>query len=253
MNVTEELKSVTRTRKVVNSMLWVIVTGAVFYSLMTSTPLVSAHSQWQWSGWALGVLTDAAFILSISADAVLSRHGLIGGKWPAVFRWVTGLASLFLNTWSSVADEDWVGVAIHAISPAILICASEVAPIYRRRFRDLETSLQALVTEEVVTRVVTKKKVTGKVTDSVVTDVVAKASKLAEATTPLVTEERVTAEKGGVTESAAIAKLSPTKKGIGDAFLQGLSVTEAAKKVGKSHPYVSKVYKEIREALELTA
>ncbi|WP_330239403.1 hypothetical protein [Streptomyces sp. NBC_00525] len=242
MNVTEELKSVTRTRKLVNSMLWVIVTGAVFYSLMTSTPLVSAHSQWHWSGWALGVLTDAAFILSISADAVLSRHGLSGGKWPAVFRWVTGLASLFLNTWSSVAERDGVGVAIHAISPAILICAAEVAPIYRRRFRDLETTLLALVTEEKVTRAVTPKKVT--------------RNKEKEVTvTPLVTEKGVTAEEGSVTpESGALkAELSSTKKGIKDAFLQGLSATEAAKKVGKSRPYVSRIYKEIKEELELTA
>ncbi|MFG2570616.1 hypothetical protein ACGFR6_34990 [Streptomyces sp. NPDC048567] len=244
MNVTEELKSVTRTRKLVNSMLWVIVTGAVFYSLMTSTPLVSAHSQWHWSGWALGVLTDAAFILSISADAVLSRHGLSGGKWPAVFRWVTGLASLFLNTWSSVAERDGVGVAIHAISPAILICAAEVAPIYRRRFRDLETHLLALVTEEKVTRAVTPKKVTRAVTDGGVT----RNQEKEVTVTPLVTDPLVTPESG-----ALKAELSSTKKGIKDAFLQGLSATDAAKKVGKSRPYVSKVYKEIREGLELTA
>lgn len=225
MNIQEELKSVTRTRKLLNSMLWVIVTGAVFYSLMTSTPLVSAHSQWQWSGWALGVLTDAAFILSISADAVLSKHGMDGGKWPTAFRWVTGLASLFLNTWSSVAEGDWVGVAIHAIAPAILICASEVAPIYRRRFRDLELLLTQEVTEQVVTKAVTS---------------------------------RVTAEKkkevtSQVTESGPEGELSSTKQGIKDAFLNGLTPTEASKKVGKSRPYVSKVYKEIREALELTA
>jgi hypothetical protein len=216
MNITEELKSVTRTRKLLNSMLWLIVTGAVFYSLMTSTPLVSAHSQWPWSGWALGVLTDAAFILSISADAVLSKHGMDGGKWPTAFRWVTGLASLFLNTWSSVAARDWVGVAIHSIAPAILVCASEVAPIYRRRFRDLELLLSQEVTELKVTRAVTPKK--------------------------------VAEDKAGVTE-----ELSPTKQGIRDAFLQGLTPTEAAKKVGKSRPYVSKVYKQIRDELALTA
>ncbi|MDP5311992.1 hypothetical protein [Streptomyces poriferorum] len=250
MNVTEELKSVTSTRKLLNSMLWVIVTGAVFYSLMTSTPLVSAHSQWQWSGWALGILTDAAFILSISADAVLSKHGMDGGKWPTAFRWVTGLASLFLNTWSSVAEKDWVGVAIHAIAPAILICASEVAPIYRRRFRDLELLLTQEVTEEVVTRAVTPKKVTrNKGAEKVtVTPLVT-----GPVNGPLVTAEGEEVTGDSVTESVAIAELSPTKKGIKDAFLQGLSVTEAAKKVGKSRPYVSKVYKEIREALALTA
>ncbi|WP_143675048.1 peptidase C14 [Streptomyces sp. ScaeMP-e48] len=241
MNVTEELRSVTRTRKLLNAMLWLIVLGAIFYSLMTSTPLVSAHSHWAWSGWALGALTDAAFILSISADAVLSRHGISSGRWPTAFRWVTGLASLFLNTWSSVAERDWVGVAIHAIAPAILICAAEVAPIYRRKFRDLETALNALVTEEKVTQLVTPKRVTRNKKESVVT------------VTPLVTAPvtgpLVTAEEKEVTKEG----LSVAKQGIRDAYLEGLSATEAAKKVGKSRPYVSKVYKEIREGLGLTA
>lgn len=141
MNIIAELKSITRTRKILNSLLWVIVGGAVFYSLMTSTPLVSDHSQWSWSGWALGLLTDAAFVLAISADAVLSKHGMNGGKWAVAFRWVTGAASLFLNTWGSVSEKDWVGVAIHSIAPAVLVCAAEVAPAYRRRFRDLELQL----------------------------------------------------------------------------------------------------------------
>ncbi|MFC9201833.1 hypothetical protein ACFT79_12010 [[Kitasatospora] papulosa] len=236
MNVTTEFKSVTRTRKLLDAMLWLIVLGAIFYSLMTSTPLVATHSEWEWSGWALGILTDAAFILAISADAVLSRHGVTGGKWPIAFRWVTGLASLFLNTWSSVAEEDWVGVAIHAIAPAILICAAEVSPIYRRKFRDLEVTLAAMVTEVTVTQAVTSKKVT-------------RNQKPREVTvTPKVTQPLVTPEEKEVTE-----ELSPVKQGIRDAYIEGLSATEAAKKVGKSRPYVSRVYKEIKEALELTA
>ncbi|MGW3087787.1 hypothetical protein [Streptomyces sp. NPDC001108] len=242
MNVTEELKSVTRTRKLLNSMLWLIVTGAVFYSLMTSTPLVSSHSPWAWSGWALGVLTDAAFILSISADAVLSRHGLSGGGWPVAFRWITGLASLFLNTWGSVADGDWVGVAIHSIAPAILICASEVAPIYRRKFRDLEALLTQEVTEEKVTRGVTRNQKRKK--EVTVTPMV----------TPVTVTPEVTVTPKKVTESGANkAQLSTTKQGIRDAYLEGLSATDAAKKVGKSRPYVSRVYKQIKEELELTA
>lgn len=139
--VSLELRSIRRTRKLVNAMLWLIVAGAVFYSAMTSTPLVSAHSQWAWSGWVLGLLTDAAFVLALSADATLSKHGFSAGRWPVSFRWITGAASLFLNTWDSVQHRDWVGVAIHSISPAILVCAAEVAPIYRRAFRALEDSL----------------------------------------------------------------------------------------------------------------
>ncbi|WP_107090792.1 sigma factor-like helix-turn-helix DNA-binding protein [Streptomyces sp. NRRL WC-3618] len=214
-DVTDELRSIRRTRKTVNAMVWVIVTGAVFYSLMTTTPLVAAHSEWKWSGWALGVLTDAAFILSISADATLSRHGVKGGRWPTAFRWATGLASLFLNTWSSVDTGDWVGVAIHSISPAVLICAAEVSPHYRCMFRDLELTLTEQVTVKVVTQSLTPKKAT--------------------------TAKRSNAS--GEKNKAAIRK----------AFLDGLTPTEAAKKIGVTRGYVSQRYKEIREELKLTA
>lgn len=216
-DVTNELRSIRRTRKTVNAMVWVIVIGAVFYSLMTTTPLVAAHSEWEWSGWALGVLTDAAFILSISADATLSRHGIKGGRWPTTFRWATGLASLFLNTWSSVDTGDWVGVAIHSISPAILICAAEVSPIYRRKFRDLELTLTEHVTVKVVTQSLTPKK-----------------GQPARAT-----NGREKSEKN--------------KAAIRQAYLDGLTPTEAAKSIGVTRGYVSQRYKEIREELKLTA
>lgn len=214
-DVTAELRSIRRTRKTVNAMVWVIVTGAVFYSLMTTTPLVSAHSEWKWSGWALGVLTDAAFILSISADATLSRHGVKGGRWPTAFRWATGLASLFLNTWSSVDTGDWVGVAIHSIAPVVLICAAEVSPVYRRKFRDLELALTEQVTVKVVTQSLTPKKAT-------------------------------TAKRGN-------ANGEKNKAAIRQAFLDELTPTQAAEKIGVTRGYVSQRYKEIREGLKLTA
>ncbi|MDX3541619.1 sigma factor-like helix-turn-helix DNA-binding protein [Streptomyces europaeiscabiei] len=216
-DVTNELRSIRRTRKTVNAMVWVIVTGAVFYSLMTTTPLVAAHSEWEWSGWALGILTDAAFILSISADATLSRHGIKGGRWPTAFRWTTGLASLFLNTWSSVSERDWVGVAIHSIAPAILICAAEVSPHYRRKFRDLELTL----TEEVTVKTVT------------------------QSLTPKRSQPARTTNGQGKPEK--------NKAAIRQAFLDGLTPTQAAEKIGVTRGYVSQRYKEIREELKLTA
>ncbi|MFF9778437.1 sigma factor-like helix-turn-helix DNA-binding protein [Streptomyces sp. NPDC013978] len=216
-DVTNELRSIRRTRKTVNVMVWVIVTGAVFYSLMTTTPLVAAHSEWKWSGWALGILTDAAFILSISADATLSRHGIKGGRWPTAFRWSTGLASLFLNTWSSVDTGDWVGVAIHSVAPAILICAAEVSPIYRRKFRDLELTLTERVTVKTVTQSLTPKR----------------------------------GQPARVTNGQR--KTEKNKAAIRQAFLDGLTPTQAAEKIGVTRGYVSQRYKEIRKELKLTA
>lgn len=233
--VTTELRSVTRTRRTLDGMLWVIVLGTIFYSLMTSTPLVAAHSKWPWSGWALGVLVDAAFVLSISADSALSRHGLKGGRWPAAFRWATGTASLFLNVWASIQARDWVGVGIHSIPPVILVCAAEVAPIYRRKFRDLETLLNEQVTEERVTRAVTSRRGNG--------------ARPQEQPVTRNQEQPVTEQD----TQPVTGTVTPTKQAIRDAFLQGLTPTQAAEQVGTSRSYVSKQYKLIKTELERAA
>ncbi|MEU1894377.1 hypothetical protein [Streptomyces pristinaespiralis] len=227
-DVTNELRSVRRTRRIVNGAVWVIASAAILFSLMTGAPLVSAHSEWRWTGWLLPVLVDAALVLSLSADAVLSKHGLKGGRWPTGFRWITGLASLFLNTWGSLSSSDWVGVAIHSIAPVILICTSEVAPIYRRKFRDLELTL----TEEVTVTVVTQS-LTPKTTNA-----------------PVISNANGGKTNGGRKTNANAEK---NKAAIRQAFLDGLTPTQAGEKIGVSRGYVSQRYSEIRAELEKAA
>lgn len=207
---------------------------------MTSTPLVSAHSLWSWSGWALGALTDAAFILSISADAVLSKHGMSGGRWATAFRWLTGAASLFLNTWTSIALGDWVGVAIHSISPLILVTAAEVAPVYRRKFRDLELKLRNQVKEFTVTKVVSRK---------VQSSVQASGSLQGE---PVQSSSSVSQPARG-SDKRGSGLLSPNQQAIRDGFLAGRKGADVAKEIGVSGSYVSAQYRKIRAELDLTA
>lgn len=233
-DVNSELKSVTRTRRVVNLMLWVISGGAILYSLMTGAPLVSAHSEWKWTGWVLPVLVDAALVLSLSADAVLSKHGMSGGKWPTAFRWITGLASLFLNAWSSLSAGDWVGVGIHSIAPVILICASEVAPIYRRKFRALELSLTEQVTEEKVTRVVQKNRAPIKVQSSSSSQVISQPA-------------------GGSDIQTSTGSLTENQLAIRDGFLNNRKAAEVAREIGLSSSYVSREFRKIKAELDLTA
>lgn len=227
-DVTNELRSVRRTRRIVNGAVWVIASAAILFSLMTGAPLVSAHSEWRWTGWLLPLLVDAALVLSLSADAVLSKHGLKGGRWPTGFRWITGLASLFLNTWGSLSSGDWVGVAIHSIAPVVLICASEVAPIYRRKFRDLELTL----TEEVTVTVVTQS-LTPKTTNA-----------------PVISNASGGKTNGGRKTNANAEK---NKAAIRQAFLDGLTPTQAGERIGVSRGYVSQRYSEIRAELEKAA
>ncbi|WP_329132416.1 hypothetical protein OG552_13020 [Streptomyces sp. NBC_01476] len=253
MNVINELKSLSRTRKIVNGMLWFITGGAVFYSLMTSTPLVSSHSQWSWSGWILGLLTDAAFVLALSADATLSKYGKTGGKWPGFFRWATGVASLFLNTWNSVAERDWVGVAIHSISPVILVCASEVAPIYRRKFRYLELELSGphvQGSEPVVQSSEVHSDSSSQVRIELAGSKVQPArgsSSQVQADSPLSSGSLVQVQSGSSSGSGS------NGEAIRAGFTNYRSASEVAREIGVSSSYVSRKYKELREELALTA
>jgi hypothetical protein len=196
-------------------MLWLIAAGAILFSLMTGAPFVSEHSQWKWTGWLLPVLVDAALVLSLSADSILSRHGMESGKWATAFRYITGLASLFLNTWSSIAHRDWVGIAVHSIAPVILICASEVAPIYRRKFKEVELSLTDQVQEFTVTKAVSKKKT--------------------------------------VVKDSTTAPLTKNQQAIKDGFLAGKKAGEVAEELGVSLSYVYTQYKKMKAELEMAA
>ncbi|MGW6313791.1 hypothetical protein [Streptomyces sp. NPDC055099] len=132
-------KTIRRTRRVLTGGRWFLITGLVFYSLMTTTPFVSAHSEWQWSGFVLGLIVDAAFIMALSAESTLARHGVTKlGAWPVAFRWLTGLSSVFLNVWLSVSARDAVGVAVHLIAPALVMLLAEVGPVYMAALADAE-------------------------------------------------------------------------------------------------------------------
>lgn len=126
----------------------ILIIGLCFYSLMTTTPLVAAHSEWAWSGWALGAMADAAFIMAITADSTLARHGITHlGGWVRAFKWFTGLSVVYLNIWTAVESRDAVGVAIHIIAPALVMLLAEVGPIYTAALAEAERGAQAPETD----------------------------------------------------------------------------------------------------------
>jgi hypothetical protein len=147
-----DTRTIIRTRRVLVGGRWFLILGLVFYSLMTTTPFVSAHSEWEWSGWVLGLIVDAAFIMALSAESTLAKYGVTKlGKWPVAFRWVTGLASVFLNVWLSVSEHDWVGVAVHLIAPALVMLLAEVGPVYMKALADAEREANAEALSTAVT------------------------------------------------------------------------------------------------------
>jgi hypothetical protein len=113
---------------------WLIVFGAMLYSVLTVTPLMARHTadRWDWTAPILPLVVDAAVVIVVRLDSVLARLGHHGGRWPAALRWMTGTMTLSLNITDSALHKDMVGVAVHAVAPLLLIVTSETGLAYRR-------------------------------------------------------------------------------------------------------------------------
>ncbi|MGW0600649.1 DUF2637 domain-containing protein [Streptomyces sp. NPDC002776] len=124
---------------------WLIVCGAMLYSILTVTPLMAAHTAeaWDWTAPILPLVVDAAVVIVVKLDDVLARLGGYGGRWPVVLRWMTGLMTLALNTADSALNKDLVGVAVHAVAPLLLIVTAETSLAYRRAIARAVAALEA--------------------------------------------------------------------------------------------------------------
>ncbi|WP_326807855.1 DUF2637 domain-containing protein [Streptomyces sp. NBC_01775] len=124
---------------------WLIVAGAMLYSILTVTPLAAAHTpdEWDWTAPILPLVVDAAVVIVVRLDAVLARLGGNGGRWPVVLRWMTGGMTLALNVADSALNRDLVGVAVHAVAPLLLIVTAETGLAYRRAITAAVTAQEA--------------------------------------------------------------------------------------------------------------
>ncbi|MEU3860482.1 DUF2637 domain-containing protein [Streptomyces sp. NPDC028722] len=124
---------------------WLIVAGAMLYSILTVTPLAAAHTpqKWGWTAPILPLVVDAAVVIVVRLDAVLARLGGHGGRWPIALRWMTGGMTLALNVADSALHNDPVGVAVHAVAPLLLIVTAETGLAYRRAITAAVLALEA--------------------------------------------------------------------------------------------------------------
>ncbi|MFE7524070.1 DUF2637 domain-containing protein [Streptomyces halstedii] len=113
---------------------WVIVFGAVLFSVLTVTPLVQrvTPDRWDWTAPILPIVVDAAVIIVVRIDAIIARLGGRPGGWSAALRWLTGMLTLALNVGDSALSGDLVGVGVHMVAPVLLITTAEATLTYRR-------------------------------------------------------------------------------------------------------------------------
>jgi hypothetical protein len=113
---------------------WVIVAGAVLFSVLTVTPLVQSVTPEGWGLTApiLPIVVDAAVVIVVRVDAIVARLDGDAGFWPALLRWLTGLMTLALNVGDSALKGDLVGVGVHAVAPILLIVTAEASLKWRR-------------------------------------------------------------------------------------------------------------------------
>ncbi|MFD8300694.1 DUF2637 domain-containing protein, partial [Streptomyces bauhiniae] len=113
---------------------WVIVFGAVLYSVLTVTPLVLRFTPagWELTAPILPLVVDAAVVIVVRVDAIVARLDGDAGFWPALLRWLTGFMTLGLNVADSALRGDLVGVGVHSVAPTLLIVVAEAGLKWRR-------------------------------------------------------------------------------------------------------------------------
>ncbi|MEV0914984.1 DUF2637 domain-containing protein [Streptomyces sp. NPDC049967] len=124
---------------------WLIVAGAMLYSILTVTPLAARHTPdaWRWTAPILPLVVDAAVVIVVRLDATMARLGGHGGWWPIVLRWMTGCMTLALNAADAALQSDLVGVAVHSVAPLLLIVTAETGLAYRRAIATALNELNA--------------------------------------------------------------------------------------------------------------
>ncbi|MFJ2909329.1 DUF2637 domain-containing protein [Streptomyces sp. NPDC087228] len=124
---------------------WLIVGGAMLFSILTVTPLMEKHTPegWAWTAPILPLVVDAAVVIVVRLDSVLARLGGHGGRWPIALRWMTGGMTLALNVADSALKKELVGVAVHAVAPLLLIVTAETGLAYRRAITAAQTAHEA--------------------------------------------------------------------------------------------------------------
>lgn len=135
------LAKLERAEKVLH-LVWVIVGAAAVFSLLTGGPWAADFMPKGWgpAGFLLPVIVDVSLVIAVNLTAAATYLGEKPGGWLSVLRWITVLATIFLNIGDSAEKGDGTGVAIHAIIPALLTAATAGEIWFRRKVGEVRAA-----------------------------------------------------------------------------------------------------------------
>ena len=125
----------------------VVVLALVFTMVNVQTFASQGHQmdtfQW-WIAWLLDPMASITMGTAIVFEWVLASYGR-KEKWLTATKWLAGVATLVMNTWSSFfgPTASLSGVVLHVVAPALLLFLAEAAPRAHRHLTEIITELHA--------------------------------------------------------------------------------------------------------------
>ncbi|MFE2751582.1 hypothetical protein ACFXGA_06215 [Actinosynnema sp. NPDC059335] len=118
--------------KAITGLVWTDAVIVMVISATTTASLLASPSiggSWT-QGFFLGLAIDLGLAAGLIGDQAVQGLGQKSG-WGAALRWVTAGMSLVTNCAASALASQWLGVALHAIPPVLLVVLTEAAQQYR--------------------------------------------------------------------------------------------------------------------------
>lgn len=151
----DTLRSVDTLRRMQDVLTRVLVGIGIVAMAFTATNVTLFaidHGITPWIAWLLDPMVGAALGTVLIADGVLAGYGVRPGGWASALRWFAGLATWFMNCWSSLWPDGTpfgvpsnvhpAGLLLHSVPPVLLILLAEAITVYRRAILDRITAIE---------------------------------------------------------------------------------------------------------------
>lgn len=125
--------------------LIVVALLALVFTMVNVQTFAAAGHSWRsfewWIAWLLDPMASIALGTAILLENLLARYDRREG-WLTATVWFTGLATLTMNVWQSVAVGSVSGVMLHSVAPGVLLFLAAATPRARRKLTAIVADLE---------------------------------------------------------------------------------------------------------------